>query len=285
MKIDLILTADWHLREDNPPCRTDDFQKAQWSKVRQVSELQRKLNVPVLHAGDLFHHWKPSPNLISTSILNIPDDFYTVAGQHDLPQHNMDLIEKSGLYTLLTAKALNWLNTGGNWGEGVGSFFSYEGRKVGVWHHFVWNGKDKPWFDCNEVTARQVLKENPEFDLIVTGDYHRPFVYEYKGRLLVNCGCLTRQVADYDNHQPRVWVWNAQKNIVRPHYLPIEDNVIDRSHIEKVTKRDERMESFISRLSTEWEVGVSFDSNLKRFLSKNKIRKSVVDLVYKSMES
>lgn len=289
MKVDLILTADWHLREDTPPCRTDDFEKAQWNKIRQIERLQIKHECGILHAGDLFHHWKPSPNLISTVILNMPQEFYTVAGQHDLPQHNMDLVEKSGLYTLVTAKVINWIREAGNFGQSVGYVFSFGEflnieRRVGVWHHFVWNGKDKPWFDCNEVTAREVLKENPSFDLIVTGDYHRPFTYEYKGRLLVNCGCLTRQVADYHNHQPRVWLWNAKTNTVQPHFLEIEEDVINRDHIEMKATIDNRMEAFISRLDSEWEVGVSFESNLKRFLSKNKIRKSVVDLVYKSME-
>ncbi len=285
MKVDLILTADWHLREDKPSCRTDDFEKAQWNKVQQIMKLQNEHDCPILHAGDLFHHWKPSPYLISQAIIHMPSDFYTVAGQHDLPQHNLELIHKSGLTTLVTAGAISWIKGNGNFGQNVGHFNITNQRKVGVWHHFVWNGKDVPWFDCNEITAEQVLKDNPEFDLIVTGDYHRPFTYKYEGRLLVNCGCLTRQVADYDNHQPRVWLWNAKTNTVQPHYLDIDENVIDRSHIEVTNERNKRLDSFISRLSSDWEVGVSFETNLDRFLSSNKIRKSVVDLVYKSMEA
>lgn len=283
MKVDLILTADWHLREDKPSCRTDDFEKAQWNKVGQIMKLQNQLDCPILHAGDLFHYWKPSPYLISQAIIHMPADFYTVAGQHDLPQHNMDLIHKSGLHTLITAGAISWIKGAGNFGEPVGGLPMWAG-KVGVWHHFVWNGKNIPWPNCEEVTAKQVLEDNPEYDLIVTGDYHRPFTYKHQGRLLVNCGCLTRQVADYDNHEPRVWLWNAETNTVQPHYLDVDENVIDRGHIEMASERDKRMEAFISRLDTEWEVGVSFETNLKRFLSSNKIRKSVVDLVYKSME-
>ena len=53
--IDAILTGDWHLREDTPICRTDDFQTAQWEKVRIISDLQKKYNCPVIHSGDLFH--------------------------------------------------------------------------------------------------------------------------------------------------------------------------------------------------------------------------------------
>ena len=287
MKVDLILTADWHLREDTPSCRTDDFWKAQWDKVDQIIKLQRQYECPILHAGDLFHHWKPSPFLISTSIDHLPGEykFYTVAGQHDLPQHNLELIYKSGLWALYTAGALDWFDEGGNFGEGVGGIFKgHFDRKVGVWHHFVWNGKDWPWPECNEITARQALKENPEFDLIVTGDYHRPFTYEYKGRILVNCGCLTRQSADYDNHQPRVWLWNAERNGVHPHYLKIRENVISRDHIQKREDRDKRMDAFIERLSEDWEVSISFEENLKRFISSNLLRKQVVDLVYKAIE-
>ena len=35
----LILTADWHLREDQPVCRTDDFWKAQWAKIDFINDL------------------------------------------------------------------------------------------------------------------------------------------------------------------------------------------------------------------------------------------------------
>lgn len=285
MKIDLILCADFHLRDDTPTCRTDNFEEAQWNKVGQVAALQEQYQCPVMHAGDLFHHWKPSPYLISETIFHLPKQFITVAGQHDLPQHNLELFHKSGMNTLLMAEAINWIKDGGNFGQGVGSWFIYDGRKVGVWHHFVWDGKDLPWPGCDFITARQVLKDNPEFDLIVTGDYHRPFTYEYKGRLLVNCGCLTRQVADYDDHKPRVYLWNAETNTVKLHYLKIQQGVINRDHIQVKEERDKRMDAFIERLSDDWEISISFEENLKRFISSNTLRKSVVDLVYKAIET
>lgn len=290
-KADLILTADWHLRDDCPPCRTDNFEEAQWMKVAQVARLQEEHDCPILHAGDLFHHWKPSPYLISMAIHHIPKKFFTVAGQHDLPQHSLDLFHKCGLNTLLQAGSIHWIGPLGNFGQSVGNIKKavhpwtlLPGREVGVWHHFVWDGKNIPWPNCKEVTAKQVLKDNPEFDLIVTGDYHKPFTYEYKGRLLVNCGCFTRQVADYADHRPRVWLWYAETNTVSPVYLVAEKGVVTRNHLLKEEERNKRMEAFITRLSDEWEVGVSFEENLKRFFSANQIRKSVVDLVYNAIE-
>lgn len=291
---DLILTSDWHLRDDAPPCRIDDFQEAQWGKVQEVSRLQQKYDCPVLHAGDLFHHWKPSPWLISRAIEELPMKFFTIAGQHDLPQHSLDLVDKSGIYALWTAGAIEWTEKAGNFGQDPAdakddlSLWKWNltpGRRVGVWHHFVWDGKVVPWPGCDEITAQQVLKKYPQYDLIVTGDHHKPFIYEYKGRLLVNCGCLTRQVADYANHQPRVYLWHADTNSVSIKYLNIADEpVVSREHIEEKEQRDQRIDAFISRLSDTWEVGLSFEENLKRFIGSNQLRKPVIDLLYKALE-
>src|SRR5690606_33393533 len=142
-------------------------------------------------------------------------------------------------------EALTWFPDAGNFGQEVGVAFRTNKRQVGVWHHFVWDGKELPWPDCNEVTARQVLKTNPEFDLIVTGDYHKPFTYQYKGRLLVNCGCLTRQAADYVNHRPRVWLWDEETNTVKVKFLDIELGVVSRAHIEVQEERNKRLDAFI----------------------------------------
>ena len=101
-----ILASDFHLREDHPVCRTDDFWQAQWKKVDFVSELQEKYDCPVLHAGDLFDFWKPSPYLLTETIKHLPNKFFTVYGQHDLPQHNLKLAYKCGINTLAEAGKL-----------------------------------------------------------------------------------------------------------------------------------------------------------------------------------
>lgn len=290
---DLILTSDWHLRDDTPPCRTDDFQAAQWRKVEEVSNLQKEYKCPMLHAGDLLHHWKPSPWLISKAIEALPEKFVTVFGQHELPNHSLDLVDKSGSYTLMKAGVIEWIREAGNFGQEPAlihkNFFhswnwANEDRKVAAWHRFVWDGKNIPWPDCVELTARKVLKKYPQFDLIVTGDHHKPFTYEYEGRLLVNCGCLTRQVADYADHRPRVYLWYSDSNTVVPHFLDAPKGVVSREHLEEKEQRDQRIDAFVAKLSDTWEVSLSFEENLKRFVSTNKLRKSVVDLIYKSLE-
>ena len=103
-----ILTADWHLRDTQPVCRTDNFWEAQWKKVQYVLNLQNEHKCPIIHAGDFFHTWKTSPYLLSKTMEHMDSKypFLTVYGNHDLPQHNLELAHKSGLHTLCMAGKL-----------------------------------------------------------------------------------------------------------------------------------------------------------------------------------
>ncbi len=287
MQVDLIICSDIHLREDRPVCRTDDFvNTTQWRKMDVLCGLQSKYGCPVIHAGDLFHHWKPSPELLSKTIEHLPNQFYTVYGNHDLPQHNMDMVEKCGVYTLRTANAVEIsANNHGlsiemkHWGEKP---LNEKYKSILVWHVFNYQGAE-PWPGCTSPTATKLLKQYPQYKLIITGDNHTPFVQEYKGRLLVNPGSLSRQKTD-ETHEPRVYLYNEASNTVVPFFIPIESDVITSEHLQREKQRDERITTFVSQLNEKWKVGLSFSENLKRFENKNNVRKSVMEIVYKAIE-
>ena len=67
-------------------------------------------------------------------------------------------------------------------------------------------------------------------------------------------------------------------------YLPIEKDVINREHIEREEESDDRIEAFVSRLNDTYEVGFSFEQNLKEYFTKNKTRTKVRDKVWDSVE-
>ncbi len=280
---DLILTSDWHLREDTPVCRTDDFWDCQWEKVSFIIALQEQIQRPILHAGDLFHHWKPSPLLLSATIFALQGiDFRTIYGQHDLPQHNLKLADKCGIQTLKEAGVTKILR-GVHYGEEPHECLHLSGCNILIWHKLIWPKENKPsWSD--DPTAWEILEKYPQYDLIVTGDNHQSFVWETDGKLLVNPGSITRQSADQENHKPCVYLWYANTNTVEPVYLPIEDGVISREHIERKESRDRRIEAFVERLNQEWEAAISFTANLEAFQKKNKVRKDVMDIIWKAVE-
>ena len=79
-KPDAILCADMHLRSDQPVARMDSYWETQFVKLNFIWQLQREQHCPILHAGDLFNHWKPSPHLLTKTMTHLPDAFYTVYG-------------------------------------------------------------------------------------------------------------------------------------------------------------------------------------------------------------
>lgn len=277
-----ILTADWHLRDTQPVCRTDNFWEAQWKKVQFILNLQNEHKCPIIHAGDFFHTWKTSPYLLSKTMehMNSKYPFLTVYGNHDLPQHNLELAHKSGLHTLCMAGKLITL-PGGHWGDIPAEVPVHQG--VAVCHIFTYADKVS-WPGCTAPSAKQILKKYPQYKLIVTGDNHTPFVVQYKDRLLVNPGSITRQTTDQQEHRPKVFLWYEETNDVVVMYLPIEKGVVTREHMAEKEARDERMEAFISKLKEEWDTTISFEQNMKEFLATNKLRKSVVALIHKAMD-
>lgn len=284
-EVGFVLTSDWHLRETAPVCRTDDFWNAQWKKVGFIADLAEHYNCPVIHAGDLFHHWKPSPYLLAKAYETLPKDFWTVYGNHDLPQHSLELEDRSGIYMLKTAGRIKLLD-GAHCRQDLSlenSIKGPDGRRVGVIHLGVWKGKS-PWPGCTNPTSQQMLEDNPDFDLIVSGDFHTPVVDELDGRLLVNPGSITRQTADQADFRPRVYLWLPQSNAAVPVYLPIEEGVVSRVHIAMTEERDSRLEAFISKLSEDWEVEMSFENNLRHFEQANNVHPSVMSIIQRAIE-
>jgi predicted phosphodiesterase len=282
-----ILCADLHLREDTPICFTGDFQKEQWGALDFISELQRKYSVPVLCSGDVYDHWKPSPWLLSKTIEHIPDSFYTVLGNHDLPQHSMELFRKCGVYTLEKANKIHVLpfchfgTSPDEYKEFEGSV-NFGGPKILVWHHLTY--LQKPYPEATGGMAEGLLMKYPKFSLIVTGDNHCSFSVQHEGRLLVNPGNLTRQVADQIDFQPRVALWYAEDNSITWVNLPIQEGVISRAHIEQKQERDERINAFVSSLEGDWKATMSFEDNLENFISANEVEKNVESIIFKAIE-
>ena len=300
-RADAILTADWHLRDNVPICRGDEFEPAQWAKVNFVKHLQKTHYCPVIHAGDLFNHWRPSPYLLGKAIEHLPDEFYTIYGNHDLPQHNFEERSKSGIHVLERAGQLSVLGKsveyfefpvgarkmsvieGVHWGYtpvGIEGDFH---RKILVYHIMTYQGK-KPWPGITDPRAGGILRKYPEYDLILTGHNHKAFVETCQSRLLVNPGSLTRQDADQIDFQPRVYLYYADTNTCEPCFLPCKSNAVNRSHIDRSSERDDRIDAFISKLGGNYDAGLDFGANLERFFKTNNIDKEVEQKVYKAIE-
>jgi DNA repair exonuclease SbcCD nuclease subunit len=285
--VSALLTSDWHLREDTPVCFAGDFQKEQWDAVKYISNLQEKYNCPILHSGDMYHHWKPSPYLLSQTMKYLPNKLYMVLGNHDLPQHSMELMHKCGVNVLWQAEKLTLLKSC-HWGmepDGYNCFPYPDGhgdKKVLVWHHLTYI--TPPYPGATGGNAESILRRYPEYSMILSGDNHTSFTVEYQGRRLVNPGNLTRQTADQIDYQPRVALWYSEDNSIEWVNLPIQEGAVSREHLVKKAERDGRIDAFVSKLNGEWKAEMSFEENLEVFMEVNKTDEEVKQIIYKSIE-
>ena len=194
-KYKLILSADWHLRDDTPRCRErDEYLAAQERKLKFIRDLCKENEATLLIAGDIFDIWKPSPWLISLALHYLPTTPATIVvpGQHDMVSHNIQELGKTGLQTLAEAGAIVILSGGlqrvlGNSNACLGAVYGYaygetaqnppkgdEGVKILMWHRLTCSGS-QPWPGAEAAEAPNLVKQLNEFDLILTGDNHQSF--------------------------------------------------------------------------------------------------------------
>jgi DNA repair exonuclease SbcCD nuclease subunit len=284
----LILCADLHLRNDIPVCRVDDYQEAQWKKFDFLLSLATEKECAILCAGDLFDSAISSKSL-EIKLINILSNFdfyfFVIPGNHDLPGHNIKNINKSSIGIL---QSTEHIDLGVAELEDVYDFSLnremdcsiFDGKKVGVVHGLI--HKDDPVQVEGKIIstkAIKVLKNNPKFDLIVSGDNHKTFVQEYQGRLLVNPGSMMRMKADQVEHKPSVFLY-YDDNTVEQVFFPIEKNVITREHLDKKKKDDKRKNDFIKRVKKGKKILLDFEENIKNHLKLNKTKKNIKERVF-----
>ena len=294
-KVDAVLCSDIHWRADAPICRTDDFQSAMDRKLKFIFDLCRKYKAPLLCGGDIGHRpqW---PNWLQTRFAQLAKGvkIYSALGQHDLPGHSLDEFDRSGCGVLGETGVVNFDDATINFKfdkKSISIFISHWEEEtplielnfkcaVLLTHRLVIQGK-KEWPEQQAWPAGSLLKDYPQYKLILSGDNHIPFVVKYDGRLLVNPGSMMRSTAAQADHKPRVYLWDAEANEVAPVYLPIEPGVVDRSHIDVVDEKQERRQAMADRIKKGYEVSIDFEKNLAAKMEASKtpinIRSRVFD--------
>lgn len=292
-KADLIITADWHLREDTPICRTDDFWEAQWYKVNQIFNLSNRLDVPIYNAGDLFNHWKSSPRLINKCIERFVNRFKdnrmkTIIGNHEMPQHNLSNMEKSAWDTLYRVGIIDYMFAQGSWGRCDSEKErkkiipkKIKNRKFVMLHVMTYKGK-KPWPNCTDPECHELF-DWFDADLIITGHNHKTFTAKKGKQLLVNPGSLTRQTADQIDHKPCIFLYNAEQHKLKKHTLEYKKNVISREHIDVKKQKDKRITAFIEKLKDGYNLSLSFEDNLEIAFKENKTPKKIQQIILEWM--
>lgn len=292
------LTADWHLMDRIPRCRLDEeFISSQFDKLDWMYAYLAERDVSkIIVAGDLFHHWKGSPFLISRTIRLLVEHntitTFVIAGNHDLPHHSFDNIDRSAL-GVLEATELICMLPGHHWpaknieDTEINQYFTLSGheRSICVAHIMTYKPGNKPWPNCTDLDAKKLI-EKAKSDIVLTGHNHTTFTYQKKnGQILVNPGSLTRISADQIEHKPCFFLWYPESNTVEKVNIPIRKGVVSRQHLENIEIQKKRFARLTANLSESWEVQMQLEQNLIHSFEENKVPKRIQDMILSAIET
>ena len=140
-------------------------------------------------------------------------------------------------------------------------------------------------FGITGILAKDFLNEYSEFDFIISGDNHKFFMVKgEKGNILINCGSISRQNADQINYKPAIIYLDTNDiNNIKKISIPINDNVINKKHLDEKKEKTEKINSFIQKLNN-YEISLSFEKNLMEFFKKNKVDSLVENKIWEIVQ-
>ena len=292
-----LITGDWHVRSDTLICRVDNLQETQRECLNEVAYLAKKYKVDaIINAGDTFNSARPDKaqelEIMLYDIFKIIS-VYFIPGNHELLFHRVENIDKGSIGVI--SRYDNWNNelydnfnnvrvVLNNYGlidipPASPDFFN-----IAVMHRHC-SEKQTLFFIKDGITASDLLKENPDYNLIITGDNHHGFIYEEDGRFVINPGCLNRQAADMKTYKPFVVIFDTEELDHEQIYL-LDNNPDDvtEEHLIKNEERDERINAFVESLKTNKNISLSFEDNLRGFMDDNILAERTEEILLELME-
>ena len=191
-----ISISDPHFSHEAPKARAEkgkDWYGVMQKYLEQLAALKEKYKCEVVYAGDIFDTWQQPSELVNFVIKHMPRG-YAIPGQHDLPHHRRSDIEKSPYWTLVKAGVLedlapncpvlidrNTILHGFPWGAELthcDRSLNPRALHVAIVHKYIWADDLVAYPGAlSSQHVRAVLAAMGGFDVIVSGDNHRGWVY------------------------------------------------------------------------------------------------------------
>jgi len=300
-----ILVSDLHLQPRPTVARSaePDWYAAMQRPLDEIRALGNRFGVPIIYAGDIFDRWNAPPEVINFALQNLAPG-YAVPGQHDLPNHRYEGIERSAYWTLVAAGVLTDIPAGGRriavassgletiawgfpWGHQVEppdpdpGVDSPGSLRLAVVHAFIWT-KSTGYMDADEGKKVAGYKSALQgFDAAVFGDNHKGFIVHPRGGpAICNCGGMMRRRIDEVGYRPGCGLLLGDGRVVRYYFDTSDDKFIDFSAAEEALELALDMGGLVGELAA---LGagdaLNFVDALRRFLRDNKIDARVRDII------
>lgn len=265
MKNKYIVTADWHLRPDKPRCRLDlDWKHTQEKILSFIFKKAEEYKADIIHCGDLFdssHVPEWVINMFSQALSSVIDvSIYLLAGNHELPHHNFKNIDNSSFGVMWNRiEDSNFIKTCDELGTAVHFGFEMkdENRDKVFIHKLTYKDKVPP-FIKNGITAQELLDIYPNAKWIFTGDNHKRFIYENKGRYVINPGCIMRQTVNEIDYDPSMYLIDFEIEDIKKINIPDSEQMVTDEYIVNSKERDDRIGAFVELIKDKKGLSLSF---------------------------
>ncbi len=283
-KLTFLETNDIHWRVANPRARLDDYNTALKNKLTELFALAKEVNAAgILIPGDI----TDTPGLGLAAIAELawllsqsPCPILTIAGQHDEWGHNPETLYRTpyGMlrrlgYIVDVAEAPQWFMagdkliriTGRHYDEAVDRTEDYyempaldpddkETVTIHLAHGLV--VEQAPGFDLR---CTSLSKLQTSADMLCVGDYHPGIGIQKAGNtVVINPGALGRLAASASDMERQIQVAMIeidQDGNIDTSLIPLTSarpghEVLSREHLEAEAEREERINNFLSLLSS-----------------------------------
>lgn len=263
----ILISSDWHLRSDCPRTRVDDnWLLTQKQAIRFLVNTANEHNADLYVVGDVFHRPVTSTEievLLISELCFLKGNFYSIAGNHDLPGHTTKNIDQSsyGILHGLNGKMFHKIPNGRHFDEDDSDV---EGNIL-FKHILVFNGESA---FGDGFTAQALLEKYPDKKFIFTGDNHEFFTFEHKGRKLVNLGTMLRQKWNEKDFSPKCVLFDGE-NLTE---ISIPDNakfVKDKFMLDEA-ERQNHISAFVEALENILEFALDFEQKVDKVVEKTK---------------
>jgi len=270
----------------------------QMNYIAQLVQLAGKM--PIVCAGDIFDRWNPNPETINFALRNFPRRrMFCVPGQHDLPNHQLDQVHRSGYGVLCEAGTIHDIS---------GRFYQIPDTDI-VLHGFAWGQEITPRCDTSSdlihlavihkycyadkstafpgadsnTQVKQYAKSLRGFDAAVFGDNHKHFITRAGKCNVVNTGGFMRRRSNEIEYQPRVAHLMSDGTVESVEL----DTRMDK-FVAGITARDEEtpvnMSEFIQSVEGLGEHGLNFKETVENYLRQGDTNEAVKQIILKAIE-
>jgi len=301
----IVTFTDIHLADKNPASRIDDYTESILNKLEQAKDICVERDIDLaLCGGDIFHIKTPTKNshyLVSKTIdifKSFPCPVYSIYGNHDLRQDNINTLPRQPFYTLLRSGAINYLydttfNEGSIrvFGMDYCSFPSEEefnkekkGEKIQVClAHVNASSKFSDLFGEKVYRYQDLQYTSP--DVFVFGHYHPDQgIEEHNGKFFVNVGSISRGSLKKDelDRIPNLGYIEIDNNFnITCEKIPLNvlsaESIFDLEMKDKEEKEQAEIEKFIIEMKDKITISKSDDIGKKIQSLEKDFEKSIID--------